>query len=180
MRHWRLRKVFVIFPLSLYHKMMEPEFSCRASDSKSRILYSTPGFLLFLLASYFTMKGMEADLKHHFGFSSNTIFYGSDRESVTPIVVIPKKTLLCALQCHLSRWLECISNTIWFWNQDWIYSFNCLCNFLKMYHLCILRQSRDGLKVKKRLFKYNNTSLFSQTLFLSFNLLWQPTDVTSL
>lgn len=112
MRHWRLRKVFVIFPLSLYHKMMEPEFSCRASDSKSRILYSTPGFLLFLLASYFTMKGMEADLKHHFGFLSNTIFYGSDPESVTPIVVIPKKTLLCALQCHLSRWLECISNTI--------------------------------------------------------------------
>ena len=74
--------------------MMEPEFSCRNSDSKSRVLYTTPGFLLFILALYFTLKAMVANFKHCFGLLSNTVFNGSDPENITPIVIIPKETLL--------------------------------------------------------------------------------------
>lgn len=40
---------------------MEPEFSFRISDSKSRIIRTW--FLVFLPALYFTTKGVEAILK---------------------------------------------------------------------------------------------------------------------
>lgn len=43
--------------------MMEPEFSCRNSDPRSRVLYATPGFLLFILALYFTLKAVVANFK---------------------------------------------------------------------------------------------------------------------
>lgn len=41
-----------------------------------------------------------------------------------------------------------------------------------MYHLCILRQSRDGLKIKKIIQIQQHVFLIlTQMLFLSFNLL---------
>lgn len=53
---------------------MEPEFSFRISDSKSRVIYSTPGFLFFLPALYFTMKGVDTNLQvTSFWFIINTI-----------------------------------------------------------------------------------------------------------
>lgn len=138
-------------------------------------------FLVFLLALYFTMKGVETNLKvvllwliiKYWFF-----FYCSDPRNVTLILVIPKKTLRFSFECHLLRWQECISHTIWFWNQGWIFTCNCLGNFWSCISLFIPRQGRDGLKAKK----HSNTVYFiiTQMLFLSFNLLWRPTEVTSL
>lgn len=73
---------------------------------------------LTLLGLDFTVKGVEANLKV-ISFQlimKYKLFCMAVTQMWTLIVAIPEKTLLCPLQCHLFRWLECISNTIWLWN----------------------------------------------------------------
>lgn len=105
MRHWRLGKVFVISPpptpppppQCLWHKVMEPEFSFRISDSKSRVICIW--FLVFLLALYFTLKGVEAILKvtSFWLIIKHCFFFIAVTQNLRSITAVPKKTLLLSL-----------------------------------------------------------------------------------
>lgn len=76
---------------------MEPEFTFRISDSKSRIICTW--FLVFLPALSFTMKGVEAILKvtSFWLIIKHCFFFIAVTRNLTTITANPKKTPLFSL-----------------------------------------------------------------------------------
>lgn len=160
---------------------MEPEFSFRISDSKSRII---PTWFLVLPALYFTMKGVKAILKSNIilaHYQTLFLLYCSDSKFNCYYSYPKENPLFLPCTANLFRWLECVTGTIWLWNQNWIYNCDCLCNFGKR----TISAFSDKVEMrwwesKKKNILIQYTSVLSQMVFLSFNLLWQPTDVSTL
>lgn len=141
---------------------MEPEFSFRISDSKSRVIRTW--FLVFFSSFIFYNERCGSNSYSNIilaYYQTLFLLYCSDSK-FNYYYSYPKENppfLPCT--ANLFRWLECITGTIWFWNQNWICNCDCLCNFGK----CTISAFSEKVEMrwcesKKRIFKYN-TPLFS-------------------
>lgn len=125
-----------------------------------QISWTHTWFLIFLLALYFTGKGVGTNLQvptflvyyQMLGFCCFHFMTPEVKLSLLPLAVL-----------YRFRWLECVSKYHLIVNTRLGYIVViALCYFSKMCPLCVLRQSRDGLKGRK---DYSSATMF----FLSTN-----------